>query len=368
MCVSLCMCMLLLSRHTGDGDDMALAWEMLEMARLCYEAAPRGTLQRRGLADCRLSMGDVLCEQERFEDALTEYDAAGVALADVYGGDLATAPRRAAELQFKRATALELLDRPEDALSAMRDARRHLAARLDAVSGSSSGAGDAPAAAAAAAFAAVLGSYAAPAAAPTAAAAPPQVGGSTVSADSEAAAADAAEAAELRSLLEDIDARVEELAAAAEAHESMRESLRSTFAAVAAGLGGGDEGDCPENADGAAAVHKAPAPGVTEAGGFSAPSLPATEVRDIGVVGRGRRSAPAPALAPPAAAAASDSSGGPAVVRKRPASDVASSDQEGGAPGGDSDSAVEAAGKAAPVCVGSGVAPQQDAALKRARA
>lgn len=78
---------------------------------------------------------------------------------------------RAAELEFKKATALQLLDSPAEALAAMQSAKAHLSTHLasvnaDIAKAGSSGA-DVSGAVASAAFASILGGYAssAPAAA-----------------------------------------------------------------------------------------------------------------------------------------------------------------------------------------------------------
>jgi ABC-type nitrate/sulfonate/bicarbonate transport system permease component len=51
----------------GESDDMALAWEMLEMARLIYgdEAHGGRAANASKLADCHMYIADILCEQVR---------------------------------------------------------------------------------------------------------------------------------------------------------------------------------------------------------------------------------------------------------------------------------------------------------------
>jgi hypothetical protein len=63
--------------------------------------------------------------QEKFEEAVPEYNSAVELLRSLEGG-LAAHRRRAAELDFKRANALQLIDKPGDALSAIRSAKAHL--------------------------------------------------------------------------------------------------------------------------------------------------------------------------------------------------------------------------------------------------
>jgi hypothetical protein len=63
--------------------------------------------------------------QEKFEEAVPEYSSAVELLGSLQGG-LAAHRRRAAELDFKRANALQLVDKPGDALAAIRSAKAHL--------------------------------------------------------------------------------------------------------------------------------------------------------------------------------------------------------------------------------------------------
>jgi hypothetical protein len=66
--------------------------------------------------------------QEKFEEAVPEYNSAVELLRSLEGG-LAAHRRRAAELDFKRANALQLIDKPGDALAAIRSAKAHLQVR-----------------------------------------------------------------------------------------------------------------------------------------------------------------------------------------------------------------------------------------------
>ncbi|KAF6259359.1 hypothetical protein COO60DRAFT_1016796 [Scenedesmus sp. NREL 46B-D3] len=337
-----------------------------------------------------------MATQEKFEEAVPEYDSAVELLGGLAGG-LAAHRRRAAELDFKRANALQLVDKPGDALSAIRSAKAHLQAHLNelniklAASSSKAGsggaaaaaAGDASGAAAFAAFASVLSSYSKPAG-------PQQDEATTTAAatkDKAAAEADAEvaralaklqqEAAEIREVIEGIDDKIDELTAAEEAHASMKEQLRATFA-MAAGVGGPDAADgeaAAADAAGGAGSSAAAAAGTVESVGFAAPTLAVSApVKDMGVIGKGKRVAPvpvAPAAAAPAAgdAAADGEAAGQGVSKKRQLSDLASSDQENG---GEAAAAAGAAGdgaasKAAPTA-GSAPEQQPDAFSKKARA
>lgn len=61
---------------SGESDDMALAWEMLEMARLIYSANGGADKYASKLADCHMYIGDILAEQEKFEEGQQEYNTA----------------------------------------------------------------------------------------------------------------------------------------------------------------------------------------------------------------------------------------------------------------------------------------------------
>lgn len=291
---------------------------------------------------------------------------------------------RAAELDFKKATALQLLDAPAEALAAMQSAKAHLAAHLETVDAEVTRAGssgaDVSGAVASAAFASILSGYAAPAA-------PAAAPDAAASEDSKARVAKLhQEAADLRGTIDSINDRIEELSAAVQEHISMKEQLANIFKAVAAEGGGGDGSSEPV----AAGSSGGGGAGVTETIGFGVPAgsskAAAGEVKDIGVIGRGRRVAPTPmqvetpaapaaAASAPAAAeagaegskqAAPDQAAAPAggeVGKKRALSDLSSSDQEAAAEGARGASTDDAAAKLAAAAG----AQQPDAAPKRAR-
>lgn len=412
---------------------MALAWEMLEVARLIYNAHGGAASHAARLADVALCTADILAEQvgwsagsacvmqgasllqlacvrartavaawrsqhpasrqpcdtpshmrvcltqERFEDAAAEYAAAEALVAALPGG-LEAHRRFAAEIEFKRATALELSDQPAAALESMQAAKRYLQGHLDVLNekllaaAGSAGAGavkpgDSAGAAASAAFAAMLSSYAPPAPAP---AAPAAAGGAGAGAEGReeeqdgAAAAAAklrAETADLRRTLGDVDERIEELRAAVAERKSMKEALASTFALVAGAGGGEDEQE--------AAAQQGQGGAGGSGSGFAAPSAAAAAapVRDMGVIGKGRRVAPTPTTGAGAgaasgangAAAAPAASPGEEHSKKRPLSDVSSGDQQQGGKGGGG----EAAASKVPPAAAPAAADQQ---AKKARA
>jgi hypothetical protein len=265
-------------------------------------------------------------------------------------------------LEFKKATALQLLDAPAEALAAMEQAKAHLTAHLATVNAqikqSCSSGADAAGAVASAAFASILSSYAS----------------SAPSSEHAAAAADEGrdelaklhqDAADLQGTIDSIVDRIEELSSAVQEHISMKEQLANIFKAVAA------EGGDSSTQQAAAGSSNC----VVETIGFGAAgsSVPAGEVQDIGVIGRGKRAAPTPAQPAAAAAGGAAAEGGRAVTdqvaagvtgeasRKRPLSDLSSSDQEAAEA---STMADNGAAKVAAVATGRD-AEQLDAAPKR---
>lgn len=173
--------------------------------------------------------------------------------------------------------------------------------------------GDAAGAAAFAAFASILSSYKPPEAEVP----------KDVQQTAEEAAADAAvqqEVAELRSVIDSMSDRIDELNAAIEAHEDMKESIRKTFAMVSAGQQG--SGTAVDGAGSSAAATAGP----VETVGFGPAPVQAGPIQDMGVIGKGKRVAPVP-VAAAAAAPAVDAEG----CKKRPLSDVSNSDKEASA-------------------------------------
>eukprot|EP00879_Flechtneria_rotunda_P015443 GHRR01016148.1.p1 GENE.GHRR01016148.1~~GHRR01016148.1.p1 ORF type:complete len:428 (+),score=181.79 GHRR01016148.1:160-1284(+) len=308
---------------------MALAWEMLEMARVTYNKHGGAKAHASKLADCHMYIADILCEQENFEAALREYETAIELVGQLEGG-LSAHKRRAAELHFKRATALQLIDQPAEGLQAMQTAKKLLQEHMDELlkqlnssDGDSAASGDSSAAApsvdvasavAFSAFASILSSYSAPAPA----APPPAAGGDSKGSDSSKTAADVAgrkakqqqEIADIQNVLDSVNDRIEELTEAVKAHANMRKQIRDMFALVGAGSDGpGAVVDTAEGASSSAAAAVGGAGGVKfgSAGGdaevtigfgpVGAAKQVGAPVQDIGVIGKGRRVAPTPVAA-----------------------------------------------------------------------
>ncbi|KAK9827868.1 hypothetical protein WJX74_006810 [Apatococcus lobatus] len=92
-----------------DGNDMQLAWEMLELAKLCYSSD--ASTHRQQLADVQILLGDIGMEQEAFDGALADYSESIQLLKQEK-----SIARKMAELHYKTALALQFLDEPEKAL------------------------------------------------------------------------------------------------------------------------------------------------------------------------------------------------------------------------------------------------------------
>lgn len=109
-----------------DATDLEIAWENLDTARAIWEKDPQQYCH--DLASVHVLLGDVALENEAFNDSLLDYDHA------LKYQRMAKYPeddRRVAEVFFKRVMALQFLERPEDALVDVGNARIILEKRLD---------------------------------------------------------------------------------------------------------------------------------------------------------------------------------------------------------------------------------------------
>ncbi len=108
--------------------DLEVAWENLDCARAIWEKDPQANANE--LAAVHVLLGDVAQENEAFEDCLADYQQALLyqRMAGYEEGD-----RRTAEVYFKRVMALQFLQRPEEALLDVENARRILERRLDVI-------------------------------------------------------------------------------------------------------------------------------------------------------------------------------------------------------------------------------------------
>jgi nuclear autoantigenic sperm protein len=275
---------------TGGEGDLQLAWENLETARAIWsrDAASHHT----ELASTHGLLGDVNMEEDAFDAALANYDAG---LAHQAAAGFAPDDRRAAELHFKRCFALQLLDRPEESLEAVRTAAAVLRLRQ--------------------------ASLAAPEGARPEGSAPPG----------------ANEVSDVATVLEDLEAKVEELEGVVAEVAATKAALRSTMEQLA-GVQAGK------------AAAAAGGPQSTEQAGFDRPVV-VSPVKDLGVVGRGRKRIN---LAPEGAAGAGAGAAAAAAAGPEPKKKRSLEDLMGGA-GGDSATGF---GAPAPAAAAAPAAPQ----------
>jgi nuclear autoantigenic sperm protein len=108
--------------------DLEVAWENLDCARAIWEKDPHANANE--LAAVHVLLGDVAQENEAFEDCLADYQQALLyqKMAGYEEGD-----RRTAEVYFKRVMALQFLQRPEEALLDVENAKRILERRLEMI-------------------------------------------------------------------------------------------------------------------------------------------------------------------------------------------------------------------------------------------
>ena len=274
-----------------DADDMQVAWENLELARIIYEKHGGAEQHASDLAEIHNYTGDIYSEQEKFEEAIDEYNKCINMLGHLPKED----KRRVAQVYFKQALAQQFNDQHQDALNAITTARTKLTAHRDALHKQLADLPAPPAAAnaAAAAFAAAIASFAPP---PPAAAAGGEGSGTAAADQAHEAAAKASglrkELGDIAAVLEDLADKADELRAAIATQASMKDALRSAMRSLAD------------------AEQLAPGGGVAGAGAGGDPgssgnpaAAGAAQVQDLGVVGKGKRVAPVPVPATPAAAA-----------------------------------------------------------------
>ncbi|KAL3135061.1 hypothetical protein ABBQ32_008006 [Trebouxia sp. C0010 RCD-2024] len=252
----------------GSRTDMELAWENLEVAKYIYEHEPQGN-HAKELADVHTLLADIGMEQESFESAMTDHKRALELLSTILQAD----DRRLAELHYKMSLTLQYLDQPEDALKEIKTAVRIVETRIDnikAAPGHSSATGADPTDPTTSAGLTAQEDAGSTATEASAAAVPSQDGTKPAAgtADGDSGAAQQ-ELTDLKSVLEDMYEKVEELQQVLKEHLSTKNALKAAFSQIAGSLGppqlGGSSGAGPSSS--------------------SAPSA----VVDLGVVGRGTK-------------------------------------------------------------------------------
>ena len=108
----------------GPVSDTTLAWENLEMARLIYSAHAGHEEQ---LAQVHVKLGEVMLEEDQFEQALEDFDNAHTLYLRLTPVPL----RRIANLLCSASDALVALQRPGEALERFRQSMKGLRSRLD---------------------------------------------------------------------------------------------------------------------------------------------------------------------------------------------------------------------------------------------
>lgn len=123
----------LAAEEQAEGDeievtDLEVAWENLDCARAIWERDPQANAV--DLAAVHVLLGDVAQENEAFEDSLADYQQA-LMYQKMAGYDFGD--RRTAEVYFKRVMALQFLERPEEALLDVENAKKVLEKRLETI-------------------------------------------------------------------------------------------------------------------------------------------------------------------------------------------------------------------------------------------
>ena len=198
-----------------DGTDLALAYKMLELARIIYERHPDAPGSGKvAVSSLRARIGETLMEMEAFQEAAEEFKVA----AELRAGE--AADRELVFVLFQRCVCECELKRPQDALRSCEQAAAAVAAAKQV--------------------------------------------------------AEAKEARALEEIMGDIDAKREEVVTMAEKElEEQKQQQQAASASAAAAT-----------TTTTAAAAAAPAPSSTA---FSAPTMGAAPVRDLGVVSKGAK-------------------------------------------------------------------------------
>lgn len=109
-----------------ETDDLELAWENLDMARLIL-AEQQDTASKLMLADVHLVLGDVSLESENFDQAVLDFEQA----VQIKNSMLDASHRERAEAHYKLALALEYTEQLEMAIDNVNLSSSVLQSRLD---------------------------------------------------------------------------------------------------------------------------------------------------------------------------------------------------------------------------------------------
>ena len=236
----------------GAQDDMELAWEMIEMARLFYEDELEESNGEGGhpieLANVYEVLGDINTETSNFKASLEEYSKC-LALLEAHVDE---DDRRIAGVLCSMSVCQQFEQDPEAALKGVTRAIGILNARVKRLKSSDEAAAEA-----------------------VVAALPP---GAPPLSDPLAVAKTELETIE--ATIGDLIAREEELRSVCSEDDATREQIKKAFAAIGGGAPGGEAAPV-RNADGS-----------VETIGFDAPRANAGPVTNLGVVGGGKKGAP----------------------------------------------------------------------------
>ena len=236
----------------GAQDDMELAWEMIEMARLFYEEELEESNGEGGhpieLANVYEVLGDINTETSNFKASLEEYSKC-LALLEAHVDE---DDRRIAGVLCSMSVCQQFEQDPEAALKGVTRAIGILNARIKRLKSSDEAAAEA-----------------------VNAALPP---GAPPHDDPLAVAKTELETIE--ATIGDLAAREEELRSVCSEDDATREQIKKAFAAIGGGAPGGEAAPV-RNPDGS-----------VETIGFDAPRATAGPVTNLGVVGGGKKGAP----------------------------------------------------------------------------
>ena len=117
-----------------EAEDMELAWQMLEIARVAYGKAPKNTAQNQKLADVYSRLGDHSQMNDHFDQAVQDYKSALKIREQSHDLSSTNIKRVLASDMCNIARALQYSD-PPDFQRAL-DYTKNAAAAMDEVSGS----------------------------------------------------------------------------------------------------------------------------------------------------------------------------------------------------------------------------------------
>ena len=121
---------------TEEADDLELAWENLDVARIILAKQDDRESQLR-LADVHLALGDVSLESENFDQAVTDFTSA----VEIKTQLLAQDDRERAEAHYKLALAYEYTEQTEAAIEQVNASIQVLQKKMESLNGTTEGKG-----------------------------------------------------------------------------------------------------------------------------------------------------------------------------------------------------------------------------------